>query len=71
MELFSDLGEEKQLSAIKINCPEAKSNKSIDTFTYLGRYINYTSLDWILNGMKQVFSYMNKYKIYVLRVIFF
>lgn len=54
MELFSDLSEEKQISAIKINCPEAKCNKAVETFIYLGRFINTEGLERILNVMKQV-----------------
>jgi hypothetical protein len=54
MELFSDVTEEKQNSAIKSNIPEAKSNKVVDTYVYVGRFVSAKRLDDVLGSLREV-----------------
>lgn len=53
MELFSDVAEEKKTYTAS-NVPEAKSNKSTDTFKYLGKFISDKLMNTALNMVKEV-----------------
>ncbi|KAI1722975.1 down-regulated in metastasis domain-containing protein [Ditylenchus destructor] len=54
MELFSDLTDEKKNESIKANTPEAKSNKALETFVFMGRYLSAKYLNFVLTYMRQI-----------------
>lgn len=53
MESFSAVTEEKQIGGVKENVPEAKSNKTADTFAFLGRFVSSRCLGTVLQSMRE------------------
>jgi U3 small nucleolar RNA-associated protein 20 len=51
---FGQIEEERQLATIKAKTPEAKTNKSTETFSLLGRFISADSLDKFIEPMREV-----------------
>lgn len=53
--MFSDVAEEKKARSAN-TVPEAKSNKSTDTFIYLGKFISEKLMETAINMVKEVFK---------------
>ncbi|KAI6183438.1 Small subunit processome component 20-like protein [Aphelenchoides bicaudatus] len=61
---FGQADEESQLNAIKAKTPEAKSNKTSETFTLLGRYITDESLNKFIEPMREIIEQSPKIETY-------
>ncbi|VDN01368.1 unnamed protein product [Thelazia callipaeda] len=54
MDLFGDIADEKSVSGITKDVPEAKTQRTYETYRLLGRYISSNCLDYVLETLKKV-----------------
>lgn len=54
MDLFGDTADEKEVTGITKDVPEAKSSRTFDTYALLGRFMGPQSLATVLSPLKEV-----------------
>lgn len=57
MDLFGDVADEKSVTGITKDVPEAKTHRAYETYRLLGRYVSQQSFGNILSSLKEVSSY--------------
>uniref|UniRef100_A0A0M3JB44 Small subunit processome component 20 homolog (inferred by orthology to a human protein) n=1 Tax=Anisakis simplex TaxID=6269 RepID=A0A0M3JB44_ANISI len=54
MDLFGDTADEKEISGITKDVPEAKANRTFDTYTLLGRFVGSQSMGIVLKPLREI-----------------